>query len=259
MTQYWNSNSLAGKSVIVTGAAQGIGRGIAEALGERGASVLITDINADKLQSAHDSMAASGFTVSSVVADVSLAASAPIIIDAAIRAFGHLDALVNNAVAGVLPGPFTDFTDADYARVFDSGPYATFNLMKAAYPHLKQGGGGSIVNFASGAGTTGIPFQGVYAGAKEAIRGLSKSAMQEWGPEQIRVNMIAPYALSEGAASWKAANPEDFARSLEGVPLRRIGDVHTDVGAVVSFLVGDDATYLTGQTIFVDGGYQSVR
>lgn len=259
MAQYWSSSSLAGKSVIVTGAAQGIGRGIAEALGERGASVLITDINADKLGSTHEALVASGFTVSAVVADVSLAESAPIIVDAAVSAFGHLDALVNNAVASGMPKPFTDHTDADYDRVFTSGPYATFNLMKAAYPHLKRNGGGSIVNLASGAGAAGIPYQATYSAAKEAIRGFSKGAMQEWGPDRIRVNSIAPYALSEGAASWKAAEPESFARSLEGVPLRRIGDVHTDVGAVISFLIGDDATYLTGQTIFVDGGYQSVR
>lgn len=259
MAQYWSSSSLAGKSVIVTGAAQGIGRGIAEALGERGASVLITDINADKLQSTREALEASGFSISSVVADISLAESAPIIVDAAISAFGHLDALVNNAVASGLPKPFTEHTDADYDLVFKTGPYATFNLMKAAYPHLKQNSGGSIVNVGSGAGATGIPFFATYSGAKEAIRGFSKGAMQEWGPDQIRVNVIAPYALSEGAAAWKAAEPENFARSLEGVPLRRIGDVHTDIGAVVSFLVGDDSTYLTGQTIFIDGGYQSVR
>lgn len=259
MAQYWNSDSLAGKSVVVTGAAQGIGRGIAEALGERGASVLMTDINAEKLQSAHGAMVSSGFAVSSVVADVSLAASAPLIIAAAVNAFGHLDALVNNAIAGNYPTPFTDLTDVDYDRVFNSGPYATFNLMKAAYPYLKLNGGGSIVNFASGAGTTGVPLQGVYAGAKEAIRGLSKVAVQEWGPEQIRVNMIAPFALSDGYVDYKAAYPDDFARAVAGVPMRRIGDVRTDVGAVVCFLIGDDSTFLTGQTIFVDGGYQSVR
>ena len=259
MRQYWNSESLAGKSVIVTGAAQGIGRGIAEALGERGAAVLITDINGEKLKLVHEAMTSSGFIVGSVVTDVSLPVSADVIVDAAVSAFGHLDALVNNAVAGNPPTPFVDLTEADYHRVFNSGPFATFNLMKAAYPHLKDNGGGSIVNFASGAGTAGVPFQGAYAGAKEAIRGLSKSAMQEWGPDQIRVNMIAPYALSEGAAAWKASQPDEFARSLQAVPLRRIGDVRTDVGAVVCFLVGDDADYLTGQTIFVDGGYQSVR
>ena len=259
MPQYWSATSLAGKSVIVTGAAQGIGRGIADALTERGASVLITDINADKLAAAHAALEDSGARVESIVADVTAADSAAIIVDAAINAFGRLDGLVNNAISSNLPTPFTDLTTQDYNRVFDSGPYATFNLMKAAYPHLVASGGGSIVNLASGAGTAGIPLMGAYAGAKEAIRGLSKGAMQEWGPDQIRVNMIAPYALSEGAASWKAAFPDDFARSLEGVPLRRIGDVHTDIGAVVSFLIGDDATYLTGQTIFVDGGYQSVR
>ena len=259
MARYWSGSSLAGKSVIVTGAAQGIGRGISEALGERGASVLLTDINAEKLQSTHDALQEAGFSVSSVVADVSLEASAQIIVDAAIAAFGHLDGLVNNAVSSGFPKPFVDHTRADYDRVFESGPFATFNLMKAAYPHLKANGGGSIVNLGSGAGAAGIPFQATYSGAKEAIRGFSKGAMQEWGPDQIRVNSIAPFALSDGYVSYKAAYPEDFERAVAGVPLRRIGDVHTDVGAVVSFLIGDDATYLTGQTIFIDGGFQSVR
>lgn len=257
--QYWNSGSLAGKSAIVTGAAKGIGRGIVDALTERGASVLLTDIDQERLEEARTELAAAGRDVRAIAADITLPDSAQQIVEAAITEFGHLDALINNAVAGNPPTPFIDLTDADYARVFNSGPYATFLLMKQAYPHLQKNGGGSIINFASGAGAAGEPLFGAYAGAKEAIRGLSKVATIEWGADNIRVNSIAPFALSEGAAGWKQTQPEAFARVMSTIPLKRIGDVHTDVGAMVSFLVGDDSTYLTGQTFFVDGGKNSIR
>ncbi len=126
--------------------------------------------------------------------------------------------------------------------------------MKAAHPHLVAAGGGSIVNFGSGAGSAGEPGFATYGTAKEAIRGLTRVAAVEWGPDNIRVNVVLPFANSEGALSWEDSDPDAFHAAMRAVPLGRIGDTEKDVGALVSFLLGDDSTYLTAQSIFVAGG-----
>jgi NAD(P)-dependent dehydrogenase (short-subunit alcohol dehydrogenase family) len=245
--------------VIVTGAARGIGKGTVAALAGRGASVLMVDINESGLRSAHDALSAGDGKLVAHCADISDPSTAGGVVAAAVAAFGHLDALVNNAIAGQEAKAFVDFTDDCYMTCFDTGPRGTFALMKAAYPHLKARGGGSIVNLGSQAGTNGMPYFAVYGGAKEAIRGLSKVAALEWGQDNIRVNVICPFGNSEGTDEWQANEPDSFNATMEKVPLRRIGDVRDDIGALISFLVGDDSTYITAQTIFVDGGLGTLR
>ena len=181
------------------------------------------------------------------------------IVDTAVDRFGGLDALVNNAIATNEPKPFTDITNDDFDLVFDTGPRATLFLMQAAYPVLKAAGGGSIVNLGSGSGTGGQVAFGAYAAAKEAIRGMSKVAALEWGRDNIRVNVVCPFANSEGVQGWSQAFPDDYRRAVNQVPLRRVGDTHADIGATVAFLIGPDASYLTAQTIHVDGGTGTFR
>lgn len=146
-----------------------------------------------------------------------------------------------------------------FVRISDTGPRATFALMKAAHPHLVATGGGSIVNLGSGAGAGGEVGFAAYGAAKESIRGMSKVAALEWGVDGIRVNVVLPFANSEGALAWQQYDPDAFARAMASIPLRRIGDTETDVGAVVSFLLGDDSTYLTAQSIFISGGAGVLR
>ncbi|HNA52671.1 MAG TPA: SDR family NAD(P)-dependent oxidoreductase [Mycobacterium sp.] len=255
---YWHANSLNGRRAIVTGAAQGVGRGIALALLERGASVLLVDRNAAVTEVARG-FSADGLQADALVADLCDQAGYQRIVDAAVERFGGLDALVNNAVATNEPKPFTEITMADYDLAHDTGPRATFFLMQAAYPALRAAGGGSIVNLGSGTGTEGKPFFGAYASAKEAIRGMSKVAALEWGRDNIRVNVVCPFANSEGVQGWSQAFPDDYGKSLKRVPLQRVGDTHTDIGATVAFLIGPDASYLTAQTIHLDGGTGTFR
>ncbi len=255
---YWHPTSLAGHRVIVTGAAQGVGRGIAEALLERGAAVLLVDRNT-AVAAVAAGFAEQGWQAEPLVADLREHAGYQQIVDTAVDRFGGLDALVNNAVATNEPKPFTEITMADYDLAYDTGPRATFFLMQAAYPALKAAGGGSIVNLGSGTGTEGKPFFGAYASAKEAIRGMSKVAALEWGRDNIRVNVVCPFANSEGVRGWSQAFPDDYAKSLKRVPLQRVGDTHTDIGATVAFLIGPDAGYLTAQTIHLDGGTGTFR
>ena len=259
MSSYSHPHSLDGHVTIVTGAARGVGKGIATALLSRGARVLVTDILDDVLANTTAEFAEAGFDVASLVADLRDPDSAQRIVDAALDAFGTVDGLVNNAVASSGPIPFVDIPADEYERVHDTGPRATFRLMQAIHPVMVEGGGGSIVNLGSGTGTEGKPFFGAYASAKEAIRGMSKVAALEWGRDNIRVNVVCPFANSEGVQGWSQAFPDDYGKSLKRVPLQRVGDTHTDIGATVAFLIGPDASYLTAQTIHLDGGTGTFR
>ncbi|BBY24000.1 SDR family NAD(P)-dependent oxidoreductase [Mycobacterium stomatepiae] len=255
---YSHPDSMRGHVAIITGAAQGVGKGTATALLERGASVLLVDIQADVLDSTTTELKELG-PVESLVADVRDPDSAQRIAAVAVEAFGTVHGLVNNAIATNEPKKFVDITLEDFALGHDVGPRATFLLMQAVYPLMVEAGGGSIVNLGSGTGTGGEPRWGGYATAKEGIRGLSKVAALEWGRDNIRVNVICPFAESDGVKFWKSFAPKEYDKAVGRVPMKRIGDVRTDMGALVAFLLGSDATFITGQTIHVDGGIGCFR
>ncbi len=255
MTTYSRADGLAGKVAIVTGAAQGIGRGISQALTDRGAAVLLVDLAANNLAATTKTLEEDGRQVSALVADVRERDAADLIAQTAVDRFGRLDILVNNAIATRAAAPLTEHSDDDYDLVFETGPRATFRLMKAAYPHLVSAGGGSVINLGSSAGTEGQAGWATYGAAKEAIRGFTKVGATEWGGDNVRVNVICPFANSEGAQMWEQYDPESFHAALAKVPMHRIGDTRTDIGALVAFLSSDEATYITGQTIMIDGGW----
>lgn len=251
---YTNPSSLAGKVVIVTGAGRGVGRGVARALSKNGAQLLLTDVIADNLENAAEEMRNLGTEVATVEADLADQNAPARIVNAAIERFGRLDGLVNNAIWINSPTPFIDQTDDIFTRISDTGPRATFALMKAAHPHLAAAGGGSIVNLGSGAGAGGEEGFAAYGAAKESIRGMSKVAALEWGADNIRVNVVLPFANSEGALTWEQYDAQAYARAMASIPMKRIGDTEKDVGATVSFLLGDDSTYISAQSIHISGG-----
>lgn len=248
---------LAGRAVIVTGAARGVGKGTVTALTERGASVLAVDRDADLLGATAAEFP--DHPVVPLVADLREPGVARRIVSAATERFGAVHGLVNNAIATNEPKPFGEITREDYDLVFDVGPRATFELMQAVYPVFVEAGGGSIVNLGSGSGTVGLPMFGAYGAAKEAIRGMSKVAALEWGRQNIRVNVVCPYAETESIRAWREMDPRTYERTVRAVPLGRLGDVATDIAPVVCFLLGDDAAFVTGQTIMADGGTAGFR
>jgi NAD(P)-dependent dehydrogenase (short-subunit alcohol dehydrogenase family) len=251
---------LEGRVAFVTGAGRGIGRGVAQAMAEEGARIGLVDIDGDTARATAELLRKAGAEVVAVQGDVARRADCERAIAATVEAFGGLDVLVNNAAWTPTPGlRLMEFDDATFARVLETNLYATFYCMRIAHPHFVARGRGAIINFASGSGTIGNEAQGAYAAAKEGIRGLSRTAAREWGPEGIRVNVVCPFANSPGMIDWAALDPDGHAAAIQQIPLRRVGDCHDDVGRVCVFLASDDAAYVTAQTMWVDGGSGSVR
>ncbi|NDZ81594.1 SDR family oxidoreductase [Streptomyces sp. SID10853] len=250
-----SSRTLDGKSAIVTGGASGIGGAITKLFVARGARVVVVDLQ----EEAGEALARElGDAVVFQRGDVSDRNVADTAVASAVERFGSLDVLVNNASVS-RQKPFEEQTDDDWNLAMDTGLYATRNFMLAALPELKKTGNACVINFGSGAGLNGQPNQASYAATKEAIRGLSRVAANEWAEFNIRVNVVCPMALTAGVVQWAQARPEQYAQSAAAVPLGRFGDPDRDVAPIVAFLASDDARYMTGQTVMADGGAVKLR
>ena len=247
---------LAGKVGIVTGAGQGVGRGIALALAKEGAALALCDRNLDTAQDVADEIAGLGGRASAMTCDVRDARQIAAVIERTARRFGGIDILVNNAYSGAVNGnPLADADDALFVEGFESGPLATLRFMRGVYPHMKARGGGSIVNLGTSGGVRwDMSGYGLYGAVKEAIRVLTRAAACEWGADRIRVNTVAPLALSPALAEWSRTCPEEAQAFFAATPQNRAGDCEIDIGRAVVFLVGPDAGYLSGATIPLDGG-----
>ncbi len=248
---------LQGKNAIVTGAGQGVGRGIAMALAGEGCAVAVAGRTESKLEGVVREIEAAGGRAISVVCEVGQADQIAACVETTLQALGGIDILVNNAQVVPL-GMLLDVTDEAFQAGFDTGPLASLRFMRACHPHLK--GGGSVVNLGTGAALRPDPVgYGAYAAVKEAIRTLTRAAAVEWGPDGIRVNAIIPLAMSPGMQMWTELRPEEAEAFMATVPLRRGGDCERDIGRAVVMLVGPDSGYITGTTLMLDGGQGYLR
>lgn len=249
---------LDGKVAVVTGAGQGVGRGIALALAKEGAAVGVVELNADSAARTVSEIEGFGGRALALACDVRRRDAVNLAVQAAVDEFGAVDILVNNAHV-VRPGvSFEDTTDDDMALSMESGFMGTFYFMQACFPHFRDRGG-KIINLGSGAGLDGMAGFTAYAAAKEAIRAVTRVAAHEWGKYGINVNAICPFANSPGVKMWAEHFPEEYQATLQSVPLGRIGDCELDIGRAVAFLAGPDSDYITGMTIMVDGGQTVLR
>jgi NAD(P)-dependent dehydrogenase (short-subunit alcohol dehydrogenase family) len=246
--------SIEGKRAIVTGAGRGLGRGIATVLASRGVSVAITGRTPETLESTRDQIVTAGGIVEAFSGDVGDRKHVQHVVAQALEAWGGIDIVVNNAQSLAFEEPVLSITDDSLQLPFRSGLFGTLYMMQACYPHLKAAGGGSIVNFGSSTGIRGEARFGSYVIAKEAIRGLSRAAAREWGPDGIRVNVVIPAGMSEATKDFFDQYPDRLAAAVEHIPLQRIGDPVDDIGRAVAALVDDDLHYLTGAMLMLDGG-----
>ena len=253
------TGQLAGRVAIVTGGTQGVGRGIALAMAAEGAAVMLSSRTPEKGAAVVAEIEAQGGRAVYVRADVGIKAEAQAVVAETAARFGRLDALVNNAQS---QGPWCTLEEKDdeaFAIAYASGFQATLWTMQAAFPIMRRQGGGRIINLGSRRGVWGAKQSADYNAAKEAVRGLSRTAAREWGPYNILVNVVCPAANSPGAEAYFAANPGMAAKILGSIPLRRMGDPVADIGGLVVGLASDDACFITGETFFADGGMNLKR
>ena len=239
---------------IITGGGKGIGYGLAEAFAEAGSNLVITGRTKSRLLAAKERLEAQyGVEVLPIVADGADEEAIKSVVAQAVARFGKINTLVNNAQVSKSGLPLVDHTREDLDLAIFSGLYAAFFYMRECHPYLKESKG-SVINFASGAGLFGKLGQSSYAAAKEGIRGLSRVAAAEWGPDGIRVNVICPLAMTESLQDWKEHFPELFEKTIQGIPLGHFADPKDDIGRVAVFLASEDAHYVTGETITLQGG-----
>jgi NAD(P)-dependent dehydrogenase (short-subunit alcohol dehydrogenase family) len=247
-------NRLAGRRALVTGAGQGIGRAIALAFAREGADVAIAEVDTGKAEDTAAAVRALGRQAPCIPTDVGVREDCERAVETTTNLLGGLDILVNAAAWAQPNTPVSDTPDDLYHRTFDVCMTSVFWTSRAAYPYLKDSAHASVINFASNAGTEGMAGNAVYAAAKEAIRGFSRSLAREWGRDGIRVNMIRPIAASPSLAGWIEENPKLAAIQAKAIPLGRFGDCDEDVAPVAVFLASDESQYLTAVTLPVDGG-----
>jgi NAD(P)-dependent dehydrogenase (short-subunit alcohol dehydrogenase family) len=245
---------LAGRVAVVTGAGQGVGRGIARRFAREGAAVTVAEIDAARGEAVAAELAALGAKSLFVPTDVSRRDAVEAMVGATVDRFGGLDILVSNAQWVSDKVPLEDKTDEMLAGTLGSGLWATFWAMQAALPHLRERGGGRVINLCSLIGRTGQPGYADYAATKEAIAGLTRVAANEWARDGILVNAIAPVARTPAVDRYAVDHPEAVRAAEQANPLGRLGDPEDDIGGVALFLASDDARYVTGVTIDVDGG-----
>lgn len=248
---------LAGKVAIISGAASGMGAATARRFGREGAKVMVADVLEDDGRSVAADIAANGGVADFMRLDVTDEANWDSVVQATVAKWGRLDIMVNNA--GISGSAVADMLDsAAWHRLMLVNSTGAFLGTKYAVRQMQKNGGGAIVNLSSISGVTGqtMTHPG-YNASKGAIRTLTKSTAVQYGKDGIRANSVHPGLMPPMRTSGATADPTVRAKMLKGVPLGRAGEVD-EVANAILFLASDEASYITGAELYVDGGYLAV-
>jgi len=250
-----------GKTIIITGAAMGLGLATAKVVAERGANLTLVDYNEDALNKAKEELLgiAPDAKILTITADVSNEDAVKNYVDKTISEFGQIDGFYNNAGIEGKQAPITEYDIEVFKKVIDINLMGVYYGLRYVIPAMQKNGGGKIVNVASVGGIRGVVNQMPYVASKHAVSGMTKNAAIEYGKDNIFTNAIAPGAILTPmvAGAFKQVNPSDPAAAekeyAQRNPTRRLGKPE-EVGKLVAFLLSDDCQYVNGQTIAIDGG-----
>jgi NAD(P)-dependent dehydrogenase (short-subunit alcohol dehydrogenase family) len=242
---------------LVTGAGQGIGRGIALALAAEGARVAVVGRTRAKCEAVAAEIGQRGGRALALECDVEHRPDVDAAVAATVDELGRVDILVNGAQTLVYQS-VRRITEDDLASMWQSGPLGTLRFQQASFEQLRANRG-CVINLGSGSSLLPAPAMSGYAMVKEAIRVLTRVTALEWGRYGIRVNAICPLAETPGWRSFLDQLPGADDVVLPNIPLGRFGDPEHDIGRAAVYLASDDAAYVTGTTLMVDGGYSHLR
>lgn len=243
---------LTGKVAIVTGGGKGIGRAIALGLAEAGAAVVVAARTSSEIESVAKEIEARKGRGKAVATDLMQSEQIQALVDATVASFDAVDILVNNAARSFFR-PLIDLREDGFDKIFDTNVKGMFLLSRAAAKIMMRQGGGRIVNITSVAAERGGPMMGVYNASKAAVRMLTMCMATEWASMNVLVNAVGPGMTRTQFSQPIWANPEMERQLISRIPLARLAEPEDIVGAVL-FLCSEEAGFITGQTIYVDGG-----
>jgi NAD(P)-dependent dehydrogenase (short-subunit alcohol dehydrogenase family) len=248
-----NPFDLTGKVAVVTGSSRGIGRSIAETMAAMGAKVVVSSRSLDACGPVAEAINAAGGIAVAIPCNIGRKDEVDALLRSAEARFGIIDSMVCNAAINPVYGPMSELPDAAFEKIMKTNVLSNMWLATGVAPGMKKIGGGSITIVSSIAGLRAAGMIGAYGISKAADMALARNYAQEWGPDNIRVNCIAPGLVKTDFARALWEDPERIKAVNETVPLRRIGDPK-DIGGIGAFLASDAALFITGQVIVADGG-----
>ena len=243
------------KVAVVTGGGDGIGHAVCRRFAKEGAKVLVAELNPEDGKRVTDELVQEfGADARFVQTDVGQREDNVAMIDHARESWGRVDILVNNAWGGGTLGRVENKALETMARGMDVGFYGPLWAMQYVFPIMKEQGWGRVINLCSLNGVNAHMYTVHYNTAKEAVRTLTRTAAREWARHHILCNVICPAAATESYVAVMSQNPEMEKEILDNHPMHRMGDPEEDIGGAALFLASDDSRYVTGNTLFVDGG-----